>query len=867
MNAPAIAGEEARLASLYALGVLDTAADPDLDAITGLAAATCETPIALVSLVDERRQWFKSRVGLAVCETPRAVAFCAHAIVQRALFVVPDASADPRFADNPLVTGAPHIRFYAGAPLVTEDGAAIGTLCVIDSRPRELTGLQRRTLEVLAAQVTARLELSRRLGERTRAEAALLGIMEDQLLSEKALREQAALLESAQRIGRLGPWSYDLATGRLHWPPATCALFGVDPESFVGSLDGLRRLVDPADRAAVDIAHGCTLASERLIDIEYRIRRPDGGIRWMHSRGSVERGDDGRPTRRIGVVMDVTEKRRIAAELEHHRDHLEELVAERTNELEEARRQAETANAAKSLFLANMSHEIRTPMNGVLGMLEVLERTDLDASQTEMLATIRDSGRVLLAIIDDILDLSRIEAGGLAIEPAPMPVGELIAGVRDTLAPLAARRDVALAQGVEADVPPVVVADALRLRQVLLNLVGNAIKFSGGRAGCPGSVRLDVRLAAGPAPRVEFEVTDNGIGMPADVVSRLFSPFMQAEAATTRRYGGSGLGLAICKRLADAMGATIAVASTPDEGSVFTFRLPLVLPPAAPAGSAPAAAAADANAPVGLRAPADPILVAEDDEVNRTVLAKQLELIGIDADMARDGVQALAMWRDRRYALLLTDLHMPELDGYELARAIRADEASRGESRRPIVALTANALRSEAERTRAAGIDDTLFKPIQLDALRAALARWFAGPSAGVDPDRPAAPAEAPVDVTVLARLVGSDRKVIGDLLALYLRNAAVMAGELFAACGAGSHASAAAIAHKFKSSSRSIGALRLGDICERIERAGRNGDAEALASGRQAFAAEMPRVVGTIETILGRRAAADGSAGGVARG
>ncbi|MBN8510809.1 MAG: PAS domain S-box protein, partial [Burkholderiales bacterium] len=290
-------------------------------------------------------------------------------------------------------------------------------------------------------------------------------------------------------------------------------------------------------------------------------RRKDGTDYVEAVTISPLREPDGRITHYVGVKQDITERRRTEQELERHRHQLEALVAERTAQLEQARAEAEAANEAKSAFLAHMSHEIRTPMNGVLGMLEVLEHGELTPAQVEMVRTARESGRMLLGLIDDILDLSKIEAGRLQIEAEPVELLALAEGLVDSLQPLAAQRGVDLAVFVDPALPARALIDPLRLRQILFNLLGNALKFAGGRAGQRGDVRLRIVPAAGAPARLAVEVADNGIGMSEEALARLFQPFAQAEASTTRRFGGTGLGLTICRRLADLMGGELAVRS------------------------------------------------------------------------------------------------------------------------------------------------------------------------------------------------------------------------------------------------------------------------------------------------------------------
>jgi signal transduction histidine kinase/ActR/RegA family two-component response regulator len=416
----------------------------------------------------------------------------------------------------------------------------------------------------------------------------------------------------------------------------------------------------------------------------------------------------------IGSRIDITARKAADAELEHHRHHLEDMVTSRTAELVEARDAAESANRAKSAFLANMSHEIRTPMNGILGMAHLLRRDEVTPQQAQRLDQINASANHLLSIINDILDISKIEAGKIHLEQVPLSIPGLVAGVRSILTERVKDKDIRLVIET-APLPSNLLGDPTRLQQALLNYATNAIKFT--ETGCV-TLRITGQEDAAGSVLLRFEVQDTGIGIPAATLARLFRVFEQADNSTTRKFGGTGLGLAITQRLAELMGGEVGVASTPGVGSTFWFTARLNR------GNTVVAIAADADvdaeAVIRLNHCGERILVVDDEPVNREVAKMLLEDASLVVDTAEDGEQAVVMARMVSYAVILMDMQMLNMDGLQATREIREIP---GNGQTQIVAMTANVFPEDKTRCLEAGMNDFLAKPFEPDTLFATLLR------------------------------------------------------------------------------------------------------------------------------------------------
>jgi PAS domain S-box-containing protein len=654
--------------------------------------------------------------------------------------------------------------------------------------------------------------------------------------NEQALREATRRLEDAQSVANIGDWTCDLATGAVTWSPQVFRMLQRDPAHGPPSLEeGVALFEDGAQATAEAFFKAQESGDPQTHELTYRLSGGDaaklqvivvptldetGAVRGMH-----------------GTIQDITSRKALEEGLSH------------------AKETADVANRAKTVFLATMSHEIRTHLNGMLGILEVIFMTPLNPDLQGALEGVRESGRSLQQIIDDILDFSKVEAGKLDIRPEATSISELVAGVRRVHAGSASSLGLEIRHHVDPEIRPAVMVDGLRVRQILGNFVSNAIKFTP-----TGHVEIRALLLGREGERelVRFQVQDTGIGISPEQQQRLFQPFEQADAHTATRFGGTGLGLAISRRLAELMGGEVSMASAPGEGTIMTLDLPLaaadpaLLAPARATDASPASRLAqDRKVPTTTQAASDGtlVLVVDDHPVNRMVMRSQLNVLGYAVEEVESGAEALEQWRTGRFGLVLTDCNMPFMSGYELSRHIREAEVDSGRRRTPIVACSANVISGVQQECRDAGMDGYIAKPTELVALAEIMDRWLplktipshaAAHVVADDGARAPVPVlDGPAPIAVLRGSPVDSPQVlehfrrVNNADVVLLRQAA-QGGDLDAI----TH-----LAHRIKGACGFVGAIGLATASGTLEHAGRAGATDAIEALMEEFESELERL------------------------
>lgn len=928
--------ERARLEELHRYSILDTPAEKDFDDLVKLASQICGTPISLISLIDENRQWFKANVGLPINGTPRDISFCTHAIEHDEPLVVSDALADDRFKANPLVLRDPHIRFYAGVPLKSSLGFRLGTLCVIDRTKRELTEQQMAALKTISRQIMNLLDLRLNLKQlkiarnkisenemrfRSLADNSPIGIFQtdaegkgiyvnpkwceiSSISESEALRIgwiSAVHRDDRQRVIQVwtrainaqtnfsAEFRFQNPTKGMRWvksnaspmytghgsisgyvgtlediterkiadqnlkeserkyrlisanskdvialmtstevpiftflSPSCKEVFGYEPEEIVGR--SLFELIHPDDKLKIQHEiHPVTIQGQTQT-IQNRVIKKDGTIIYVEYVSGPAFDDHGVQIGLLATIRDITEQKLAEFKLEES-ERLYRLISSNSKDLltifeatEEARcvyvspsckeilgyepeeliglspfemmppeeasdlkqnalitllsgtpvrtesqirksdgtfiwvealsqpifdehgvmirfqssvrdisdrkrleqqlraekAKAEEMTQTKSHFLSTMSHEIRTPMNAIIGLTNLMLEENPREDQVESLGLLKFSGENLLALINDILDFNKIEAGKVELEHISFNLKDIVQKHINLLKSRATKKGIQLNLSLDDHLPPVVAGDPTRLGQILNNLIGNAIKFTE-----KGAVTLSLRVEQqrGEESRIEFMVQDTGIGIAGDKLDSIFENFSQASSDTTRKYGGTGLGLSIAQRLVHLMGGEIQVKSTPGVGTTFYFTIGLNTSES----KLTVAFTAPHAAPVMTREVN--VLLVEDNKINQVVAGNFIKKWNMKLAIANNGLEALEMIKTKDYDVVLMDLQMPEMDGYEATRQIRSMEETYFKNV-PVIALSASAMLEEKEKAREFGFSEFITKPFQPQELRESILKF-----------------------------------------------------------------------------------------------------------------------------------------------
>jgi len=693
-------------------------------------------------------------------------------------------------------------------------------------------------LEERIQQLAAELEVMR---------GAALDASTSRLLTEEALDDTRGRLTLAMEAAQLGLWEWTLQTGRVFVNAQWSALMGDVMLEAEYDVNQLMERIHPDDLPALNRhLQAVTEGTETRYRVAFRIRRFDNRWLWMESHGmGVDLDHAGHPERLVGVSADVSERKR----LQHATD--------------TARKEAEAASRSKSEFLANVSHEVRTPLNGVIGLIRLLTDSNLDEQQRHWLKLMDDSSQTLLVLLNDVLDLSKIEAGHMDMERVRFQLPETLDQTCAPLVAQASQKNLEVDVDIHPGVAEWVSGDPTKLRQVLTNLLSNALKFT--PAG--GSIHIKARPSKGD--NVLFEVKDSGIGIAPEQQQRVFQAFTQADASTTRKYGGTGLGLAISARLVDLMGGKLQLESAVGKGSRFYFELPL--PTSATTrhtGTGPLSAPLELEhlakqevAFKGLR-----VLVAEDHPINELLMRELLKKLECHTTVARNGLEAIALWKQGGMDLVLMDVQMPELNGLDATAEIRALEASGfsppGSNHRhtPIVAVTANAMSEDAALCLSAGMDTYTSKPVSPQALTHAMSqaleladKWAprekaqagqtasaAGPS--TTPTPVGKPAPAPLNVDKLRHRLGEGEamtRMVQTAIGQLRQHTTALAQALTQQ----HQAEAVQQAHALKLILASLTADRAAALCNGLETAAQKGEWALFGRAFPVFQTELTRL------------------------
>jgi signal transduction histidine kinase/CheY-like chemotaxis protein/HPt (histidine-containing phosphotransfer) domain-containing protein len=671
-NLPIPKNEVSRLDALAQYNILDTLPEEEFDRLTQLASIICGVPIALISLIDKDRQWFKSKIGLNAPETPRDVSFCQYTINGESLLEIEDATKDERFLSNPLVTDQPNIRFYAGHPLIDPDGYALGSLCVIDFEARTLTSDQKLSLTLLANEVVSKI-VSRKKNAEKENLAAELVIANKELASQNDKKE---------------------------------------------------------NRVAELVIANKELGKEKI--------------------------------------------------------------------------KAEAASKAKESFLTNMSHEIRTPLNAIIGFLRELEKQELSDLQKTYIDNSSIASKHLLAILNNILDLSKIEAGEMSLENEDFIIEDTINNVVKVLQSTAKEKGIKLSALILDKVNKVFKGDSLRIEEILFNLVGNALKFTK-----KGKIDVSCELLSDNniSQIIRISVADTGIGMEQKYTESIFEKFSQEDKSITRKYGGTGLGMAITEELVHLMGGEIESESEKNKGTTIHVKINLIK------GNIESVKKLQAKVDFNLKGLS--ILLVEDIEMNRMVIQNALHYFNCNVTESENGLEAVEILKTQNFDLILMDIQMPEMDGIEATKVIRKEL----KLSTPIIALTANAFKTEIEKCKQAGMNDYVVKPFKETVLLQTIVKHTINKNGIPSLDNEVNPNQPLYNLSVLHNSSRGNDKFVLKMVGIFVEQTIATIEKIDAALESNNFLEISQLIHKIKPSIDSMGVLSIQSEMKTLEK------------------------------------------------
>lgn len=678
-----------RLKTVLSYNLLDTPPEKELDALAELVSLVCETPIAIISLIDGRRQWYKAKVGVEADEVPIGDSFCQFTLENDGLLEIPQAKLDPRVKDKPAAQGEKGIQFYAGIPLKASNGHNIGTVCVASSASKILTDKQKKAFELLAIQAMAWMEakkMNRNLGIELRT-----------IVDEQIKRIENRVQQKESEINALLQ-AISLSNGVVEFSPE--GTIQSANEIFAGFLGY-------AADSLKGVHHSNLLFEEDLIkneefwrnlnDGEFKSgqmkrKHQDGKEIWILATYNPILDAEGKVSKVIKIAQEITQS------------------IESRNLLQKDKERADYLNIQKDNFIANVSHEIRTPIHAILGFTQLLLDEETDASKFTYLNAVKSAGDNLLFIINDILDLSKIESGQFRIDHQHFDLPNAIQDLHSFLQLRASQKKITFSHHIDARVPQWILGDKNRLSQILINLIGNAIKFTE-----KGSVTLRIELLRETKSKaiLKFRVIDTGIGVPTEKLGVIFDRFSQSDEKISRKYGGTGLGLNISKSLVEKMNGTIEVSSKEGKGSEFSFTISFPkskdLPELRPQEKFE-------------HQEGDPIrvLLCEDNELNQILVKNLLIPPQFELQVAASGVEGIKLFKEKVFDIVLMDIQMPVMDGYQATEVLIHQHGTQV----PIVGLSANYMIKEKQKCLDLGMCDYLSKPFKREELFEKIYKW-----------------------------------------------------------------------------------------------------------------------------------------------